>query len=73
MSDDRQLALAQRILDIREISEGPQFAYQLGLARELGLLAPLLAGQREAVASRASELIASLREQMRLACPIDQS
>lgn len=48
---------------IREIAS-PGFANRVALAREVGLLAPMLAGDSEAVAKRASELLATLSDQI---------
>lgn len=42
----------------------PLFADEVSLAHEVGLLAPLLAGDRETVGKRASELIESLSRQI---------
>src|SRR3954463_3626647 len=52
-----------RIGQIKEIAS-PGFARRLNLAREEGLLAPLLAGDSDTVARLASECIESLSEQI---------
>jgi hypothetical protein len=61
-SDDEWRAY-WRIGQIREIAS-PGFAYRVNLARELGLLAPLLAGDSDKVATVASECIESLSAQI---------
>ncbi len=57
-----EFSRASRFLDIKAIAESPLFAHRVTLAPELGLLTPLLAGDLEAVAELASELIAALSD-----------
>jgi hypothetical protein len=54
------MALARRYLDVMRIVSLPLFSHRVDLARELGLLSLLTAGQLEEVMARASELIAAL-------------
>ena len=49
---------------IREIAS-PGFADRVALAREVGLLAPMLEGDSAEVAKRVSELLATLAAQIR--------
>jgi hypothetical protein len=57
---DSQPPTAALRLHIRMIAESPLFAYQARLAHELGLLAPLLAGDEEAVSRRSRELLSTV-------------
>src|SRR5229473_1027796 len=52
-------SVASRALDIMAIAESPLFAHRARLAHELGLLAPLLAGDSAEVSRRSCELLST--------------
>ena len=68
---DEGMAAFHKMYDLKEIAS-PRFARLIGLAREEGLLAPLLAGDSETVEKVAAALREELSEIVRSHCRISQ-
>jgi hypothetical protein len=71
-TDDGGWAAFYRMNDLREIAS-PRFARLIELAREEGLLVPLLAGDSETVEKAAAALREKLCEEVRSHCHISHT